>query len=107
IMRAVRTTCGRVALQLGSELWSNSATLRFRADIDRRDAERQRLPNDLLQTCTPQQFGEGFALRELADRGRQIVVRRLLIAHQQLSNERQHVAEVPQIERSKKPARRR
>src|SRR5262249_15180780 len=60
-------------------------------DVQRRDAEGQRVPADVGQSVTTQALGEGLAIGELADACRQVAIGVVLAARDELADERQHV----------------
>ena len=60
---------------------------------------------DPRQPGRPHPRGQLLALRELADAGRKIIISRLMIPGQGLSDPRQHAMEIPAIERAKRPER--
>src|SRR5262249_41635681 len=77
---------------------------RLLAEVQRRDAEGERVPADVPQPVTAQALRERLAVGKLQDALGQVAMRLVAAARDPLADTRQDVAEVETVEPAEQPA---
>src|SRR5262245_62176222 len=82
-------------------LRSRIGACRFGGQIQRGDAERQRIPPHIRQAMAPESIGEYFTVGKFANTGRKISIGIILAARDPLSDQRQDPLGIETKERTK------
>src|SRR5262249_3924034 len=89
--------------QFYSALSTQHSALLFYTDVQRGDAERQRIPTDIGESVMAQPFGERLAIGKFEHTGRQVAIGIFFAPRDELSDRRQDPAEIEPIQATEEP----